>query len=494
MRNSSTIGIAVAGILAASAAGTASANSYTLYVTGASAQRTFWESDLGFLCNGVRATPATKWTVIPSPDPGGTGIAVSYPDIEAVQCLVTTSAQIPGATVVTAGDTITMQYAAELGSVWGIAPFLTSTNAFTSGRHFLDITNPNVCPPAGGACTVTGYSRQTDLSSTGLAAAVTPDLGATDAEPSLWVGGDDWPLTAGVGNSYPILANASTNKQPTPQEILAFAALPAQTRVNQQVLSVIVNTAAPTGSLTSLSKASITSILTGKFTNWGGVPEIGNSAITVPIVVCRRDHGSGTEVTASVTFTGAQCGPGAQPIVRQRNGNVTPSLGKLASANVIENATTNELVACVTSKVGAIGIRSLSFSSSYVTLAIDGVEANAHNAANARYPYAYDAWVYTGSPTLTGAKLDVANALITDAQTASALAHEGGTFTASLFLWTVSGNSNGAKAAAAGQYEPGGSAAPSLGADWGNPSGAPEALYNQGGNSCAPKYDQFTLP
>jgi len=492
MRNS-TIGITVAGLLAAAAAGTSSANSYTLYVSGASAQRSFWESDMGFLCNGVRTTPATKWTVIPSPGPG-TGISIAFPDIEAVQCTVTTSGQIPGATIVTAGDTITMQYAAELGSVWGIAPFLTSTNAFTSGRHFLDITNPNVCPPAGGACTVTGYSRQTDLSSTGLAAAVTPDLGATDAEPSLWVGGDDWPLTAGVGNSYPILGNASTNKQPTPQEILAFAALPAQTRVNQQVLSVIVNTAAPTGSLTSLSKASITSILTGKFTNWGGVPEIGNSAITVPIIVCRRDHGSGTEVTASVTFTGAQCGPGSQPIVRQRNGNVTPSLGKLAAANVIESATTNDLVACVTTKVGAIGIRSLSFNTNYVTLAIDGVEANAHNAASGRYPYAYDAWVYTGSPTLTGAKLDVANSLITDAQTASALAAEGGTNTG--FLWTVStGNSNGAKGAAAGQYGPGGVATPSLTSNWGLTSGAaPEALYNQGGSSCAPRYDQFTIP
>jgi ABC-type phosphate transport system substrate-binding protein len=495
MRNSSTVGIAVAGILAAAAASNASAASYTLYVSGASAQRTFWESDMGFLCTGNRATPATKWTVIPSPDPGGTGINVAFPDIEAVQCTVTTSGQIGASTVLTIGDTITMQYAAELGSVWGIAPFLTSTNAFTAGRHFLDVTNPAVCPPAGGACTVTGYSRLTDASSTGLAAAVTPDLGVTDAEPSLWTAGDNWPLTATVGNSYPILANAATSKQPTSTEILAFGANPAQQRVNGQVLAIIVNTAAPTGTLTSLSKASVTSILTGKLANWGQVPEIGNTSITTPIIVCRRDHGSGTEVTASVTFAGGECAvPLAPTIVRQRNGNLAPVFGKLTSNHVIENATTNDLASCVSTNVGAVGFRSLSFSAAYVTVPVDGVEANAHNAASGKYLYAYDSWVFTGSPTLTGAKSDIATALIADAATSTALAAEPGTLTG--FTWVAgTGNSNGSKGAFAGQYGPGGSGAPSFSSAWAITSGAaPESLYNQGGNSCAARVDTPSFP
>ena len=482
--NPSKIGITVAGLIAAAAASSnASANSYTLYASGASAQRSFWESDLGYVCTGTRTTPATKWTVITQAL--ADGAKISLPDIEAVQCIITTGAQLgSNPSTITIGDTLTLQYAAELGSVWGIAPFIPGNKSNLVGRSFIDITNATVCPTAGGQCTVNGYDRLNDTATTGLATPVAPDIGLTDAEPGLWAASNNWPLvTTPNGNAYPILGDATTGLQPTAGQIGTYAN--NSSRVNGQVLSFVVNTAAPTGSLTSLSRESLIAIFTGQYTNWGGVPEVGGGN-TTPIVVCRRDHGSGTEVTASVTLTAPECGAGtAVQIVQARNGKTLAHPGKLCSTCVIENSTTNDMVACVTANVGAIGIRSLSTSSSYVTLQIDGVEANAHNAASGRYPYAYDAYVYTGSSTLTGGKLDIANALITDAATAANLAAETGTATG--FLWTTGGAAQ--RGAFAGQYGPGGTLTPNI-TSWSVTSGAaPEALWNQSGNSCNAKVD-----
>jgi hypothetical protein len=484
MRNS-TIGITVAGILAAAASTTASANNYTLYVSGASAQRSFWEADTGFLCTGTRATPAAKWTVIPSTQ-GGDAVAVALPDIEAVQCTVTTGAQLGASTVLTIGDTITLQYAAELGSVWGIAPFISGNAAQVNGRHFLAINDPTVCPAGGGACTVNGYVRATDAFTTGLDTAVAPDLGVTDAEPALWQFGDNWPQTTTGHVSYPALADAG-GAPPTAAEVKALS----YNRVNGQVLSIIVNTGGPAASVGNLSKASIAAILVGKYTTWGGVPEVAGGN-TTPIKLCRRDHGSGTEVTASVTFVGSECNPfGTSPIARLRNGTTLASVGKLGAANIVENPTTNDLVSCVQANVGAIGFRSLSISSGYKTLQIDGVEANAHNAAAGTYPYAYDAFTNI-SPTLvaagTSGKLDMANALITDAKTGSFLSSETGTLSG--FLFTAGG---GAKGTFFGQYGVGGTAAPSLTSNWAiTTGGAPESLWDNGGTSCNFRYNQQT--
>jgi hypothetical protein len=475
----SSVALAVGSILAAAAASNASANSYTIYVSGSSAARSFFESELGFVCSGSHTAPA-KWTVLNSVAPGGL-VPVAYPDIEAPQCTVTSLAGIPGGSSLTIGDVLTMQYAAELGSVWGIAPFIPGNQA-ANGREFLDVTNAAVCPASPGVCTVLAYSRQNDTASSGLAARVPIDIGVSDAEPPLWASPDNWPLTSASGLSYPVLGDAITQAQPTAAQLSTLAS--SFTQLNGQVFTVIVNNSAPLNTLTNLSSASLRSIFVGKYTNWGQVAEVGSAGSGTPITICRRDHGSGTQVTASLNYTGNECGQSVGTFVRLANGSVARALGSLKSNQVLENATTNDLTACVTSTTGAIGIRSLSAATTYTTLKIDGVEANAHNAASGVYPTGYDIQFHKGS-TATGGNADLVTAILTDAQTIAALPAEGGSLSSGL-VWSMGGafNSQGGKANYGGQYDGGGSAKPSITSNWGITSSAPEALYNQAGTSC----------
>jgi hypothetical protein len=493
MRNTQ-IALAVAGIMAASGA---SAASYTVYASGASAQRTFWEQDLNFVCTGSRTTPTALWTVNKVLNPS-TGASVALPDIEAAQCTVTASGKFSAPIVV--GDVLTLQYAAELGSVWGIAPFISNNTANVTGRRFLNLTGGQ-CPAGGGVCTVVGYDRTHDTQVSGaLGSPVHPDLGLTDIEATKWVAVDNWPadLTNNVQQlSIPILGDNTNHKQPTAAQIAAYVspALPATyTRINGQVLSIIVNnTTGPQKNLTNLSVASARAIFTGQLATWGQVPEINNPADATNIIVCRRDHGSGTEVTASIFLTGTECGvSGALPIVSQANGPNDPAvIANLGGTfQVLENSTTGDLTACVTSNAGAIGIRSLSFNTSYVTLKLDGVEGNAHNAASGAYGYAFDAWLYDPGNQAAGPKA-VITSLKDDAQLQTNLAAEPGGLQSGLWV-AGTGNSQGSKGAIAGSYGLGNDFPVSISTDWQITTGrAPESGWDTAGESCSVKIDLF---
>jgi hypothetical protein len=178
--------------------------------------------------------------------------------------------------------------------------------------------------------------------------------------------------------------------------------------MNGQAFSVIVNVGGPLGDLTggngtkSISSNSVKSILTGKYDVWGDVPEVG-AGNTTPIKLCRRDVGSGTQVSASIFFTGYECGRSSTGIVTATNaGNLT---------SVVENASTGKVRTCVSGDVGAIGITSIGTGATYSTLKLDGVQANAHNAAAGIYPFAFESFLIDkGAASGTLASVLIANA------------------------------------------------------------------------------------
>jgi len=201
----------------------------------------------------------------------------------------------------------------------------------------------------------------------------TPMVGVTDVEPKFWAQAQNWPAYAAVGTTAPTAAE--------------IAAIGTYGVVNGQVFSVIANNSSPIATVGNISSASMKAILTGKYDVWGDVPEVGASN-TTPIKLCRRDQGSGTQVSASIFFTGFECG-------RSQTGIVTTAapgaMAPIASVDqVVENTTTGNVQSCVRGANGAIGITSISTSSNWTTLKLDGVQANQHNAAAGIYPFAFE--------------------------------------------------------------------------------------------------------
>ena len=459
------ISAAVAAVLAASAA---QAVTITVTASGASAQRSFWQQDLGGICTGTFNTGLTIFSVTTPPGP----------DIQVAQCTVITAGRgtIPLPAGLNNGDVLVLQYPAELGSVWGIAPKIP-TNRAAAGRRMLDFTNPAVCPST--TCTVTGYNAETDTATTGLTAKVVPDLLVTDLEPTKWVNPDNWPLNAGTGLSFNILgdtAAANLNKSPTLAELQTAQA--AFTRVNGQVFSVITH---PGVGVTNLSTNSLRAIFTGQYSDWKQVPEY--SGASLDITVCRRDHGSGTQVASSTYFTGTECNvPGAATYVTAGNGPNLPANGGNLNTSVLENASTNALANCVTSNPGAIGVRSLSTSTAYTTVSIDGVEANAHNSAAGSYAFAFDTFVFdnTTASGATAAEKTVVSTLITDAKLVTRLPVETGALAGG--KWAATGTR---RVAFGGEFLGSGNpGSPSVVTDLWTTAKAPEAIYNQLGDAC----------
>jgi hypothetical protein len=396
----SQISLAVAGILAASAAGAANID---VYVSGASAQRSFWKADMAASVCG--ANPLTTYTV------ATTSVTTGAPDNEAYRCLAAPPSAITG---VANGDQVTMHYSAELGSIYGISPFITGR---PTTRLFVNPDSLDCSAPSGNAstCTISDYVTDTETftSTNGTAlVSVAPDVGVTDVEPKHWASAANWPGYTNVGAAAPTTAEITTAG--------------TYKVMNGQLFSVIVNNASPIASLGTISSASMKALLTGVYDVWGDVPEVGGGN-TTPIKLCRRDQGSGTQVSASIFFTGVECGRGSTGIVTQAApGSIT--------GGVVENASTGKVRSCVQGDAGGIGITSVGTSTNYVTLRLDGVQANAHNAAAGIYPFAFENFLLDKSastqPSVPGVAGIVAK-LVANAKKATTLpAVEGGSLLA----------------------------------------------------------------
>ena len=466
--NNHVLRAAIVAAIAAAAAQSASAADIALNISGASAQRTFWESDLEGIATGKfgSTTDSTGATVCfltktnaSLLDTTQLPARVGVPDLHVLSCTVSGnragSVSIPAS--ISVGQVIDLAYEAEFGSVWGLAPFVANTVASTQGRMEL------VKLAAGGTQTVTGYSRDLDTATAGLTGPIPVDIGVTDAEPILWASTDNWSYSDGNNASPPTIDGTGTNGvinvlsipgqgQPTLQQIETAAA--AFSVVNGEVFSIVVdNHAAPGNGITNLSTQSIRSIFTGQYSTWAQVPEVGTGG---NIVVCRRDHGSGTEVATSTFFTQTECGgnngltyqgaPGAGGATRVVSQNTSPkgaAPGNLVGSagvvdtivgNPVENYSSNDVKSCLSANAGvSIGILNLGPSSAYTTLSVDGVQANAHNTALGLYRYFTTTWAAnqtaTTQPGNAGAQ-SLASTLILDAQkvTRGLLPAENGSF------------------------------------------------------------------
>lgn len=453
----STIAFAVASALAAASAG---ATDRDIYVTGASAQRNFWVADLKNICGGSSVPVITydgKLTNSPAPD------------FKAYRCTAAGSPIAP----VAVGDTVTMHFTAELGSVWGIAPALwysgDTSRPGTDKRLFLEPGDGSGCTGSGTAFNCPGtaaaaynYNTDTVVGGSTLFARHTPDIVVTDVEPSKWQFADNWP-------AYTIFGAA-------PDSDALSTATGLGESLTGQLFAVVLH-GVPSNP-TNLSRASIQSIFQGSVGTWSQIPEVGAADTAVggtPIRVCRRDHGSGTQVAASITFTGSECGlTNAHTFVSSAEPNNITAL--------VENPASSSLATCMGQAGANIGIASYGTNANYSIISIDGVEANAHNAAAGYYPFAYETW----GANITG--LDLATTFLNRVKQNSTLGTvlgtesvkltgTGGRFfvdsgTVKAYFSLQAGNSpsvanltNGATTAVAGV-------------------GIPVAAYDRGGESC----------
>jgi PBP superfamily domain len=459
---------AILAALAGTAATAAHAQTgYTIHASGASAQRTFWENDLEFIANNTftHGSIAGICTLIATT----AALNPPVPDLNSLSCVMqargTGFVSLP--TNVNAGDTITLNYEAEFGSVWGISPFIAGSNA-NIGRRMLTCAG------------VTGYSRDQDTGTACLSAPTSIDIAISDMEPIFWALPDNWPVSDGVtsnglngtcagGSGFIDILCIPGVGQPSLAQLQALES--TWKEVNGEVFTVVVdNSSAPTNSLTNLSTQSARAIFTGQYSTWDQVPEMAGlaAANNVPIVVCRRDHGSGTQVATSLYFTLTECGGNngfsylngasgtATRVVSTPQSKAGANPGALEQTipvfeatfanNPIENFSTNDVKACMAHYPGqSIGILSLAPATTYTTLTLDNVPPNAHNAASGAYKYAVTTWAYKNTQSTYGSgstQDNIATQLINDASKAAngVLQPENGSEVQGVGVWSVGAN------------------------------------------------------
>jgi hypothetical protein len=426
------VAAAVAAALASAGAGAANTD---VYISGASAQKNFWYADLVNIANcvgGAGGVTGNKWA---GP---ATAPFTKSPDFSYVQCTAGTAPLNPA---ITAGSTVTFHYSAELGSIWGVANALGSVVSATQyPANHIFLANAGTCAPVpyvianasytgGGGANCGSALGKYDLYTTNGTDSIiggnpayivthVPDIDVSDLEPAKFQFPDNWSTANNAGAGVPPLyAALNTAEGPPSAADLAKITPPAKgSFVNGEVFAIIANFVGTTVTDPhNLSSASLAAILQGDYSKWSQVPEVGTSGDTTgtPIVLVRRDHGSGSQVGASITFTQQECGAINDGGIQQENGTTVILAGSTSAMRTIVNA-----------NAGSIGylsltgnVPNLNETDNYVLESVDGAQPNAHNAAAGYYKFATQTWAF--SPP--GASV-VAATLITRAETATALA------------------------------------------------------------------------
>lgn len=506
MRNNLVLGAAIAAVLVGVSAGAtekskshpAANTSIDIYASGSSALGKFFVSDLqSALCGNAGVATATYLD----------GAYTAYePSFSAYQC-----------TNATASTTYTLHYSAELGSTWGIyeainpgstRQYLTPNAAgCASGSYSVAGagTKTGASWPTPGAtsyCLATGYNHVYDYVANDPNSIMTQsaaDIVLSDVEPDLF-NGANWPST----NHDTTLRPAILGSAPSPTNLTVAAGI--MTAVQGQIFQVIAHgipgstdgTGQPATPF-NISTQSLRAILTGKYTKWSQVPEVGaNDTATggTPINICRRDHGSGTEIGADVTFVGATCNA-------TNWSNTLANVGSIKTGNqttygtsvvpfVYEAPASADMKACVASAPGTIGFLSNTTKDSnfsYQILTVDGYYPSAHNAAAGLYHYAYEAQMGLTGNSSSGQ--GAAQTLVADAASWNVLETEGfakeaGTYTeggaggfvpstiGNVTLYTIPGGTDGGSGGVSGT----GATAMTSGI-------VAEGLFSRNGNSCA---------
>lgn len=219
------------------------------------------------------------------------------------------------------GKKVLMRYRAAGGSVWGVNPV---ARADLIPHMNLASCGPRVAMVPNYTCPGTILMRS--------------DIGVSDVEPAMFVG-----INVANGDSELTITERS--------RLTVYSAYAV-------IFGVAVNdavTAALAGSgITSLSRDTVTSMLTSTapFTDWSAHDSM-NSALAMPVVVCRRVDGAGTQATFNNYFAGFPC-TSAPGLLADRTSSVnymppgSPNFNYTANSyTVIENSTSSDVRNCL---------------------------------------------------------------------------------------------------------------------------------------------------
>jgi hypothetical protein len=387
----------------------------TLTISGASAFQGAIESELSrvgsAICNNPTAGTATYNRFLSSAN-----------DFRAYTCNLAPGVLSPGG-----GEAAAIYYRGEGGSVVGLAPLLSGTRfngaAIPTPKRLALSGCPAGAPAAGATvtCTIGAYSLASEAAGTAVTGLenATSQVGFADVEPSLFFG-ENYPTasaTTGIPFLQPALSAGERNTLNGNAEVLVG-----------QSFALVVNTSnAELAALPSLSKTTVSSILRGEYADWSSVPNGSGGTVTttsLPIKLCRREQGSGTQVAASIFFNSYPT-----TLTPFASGDVQGALAvDLGGGGVVENASTGAMRTCISTPTAASGGGAAGGIGYYSTEAdaagrhaiqIDNqgtsIAETANNTGVAVATGQYDFWyeeVVIKSATLGGAALTLANKLI----------------------------------------------------------------------------------
>ena len=212
-----------------------------------------------------------------------------------------------------------------------------------------------------------------------------PDLGVSDVEPALFVGfnlpsGESALTTAERGH----ITASSTN----------------ETGLGIAVTDNLYN-----AGVTSMSRSQIASLFTGAYTDWS---LLGVSGVSGPVLVERREAGSGTQAGTNAYFGGLPCSSGG---VLLTSATVTSNpTSAISGYTVVQNGDTGTLVGNLNASynvgnkaIGLIGLnKQPGASDHWHFVSIDGVAPTLANIINGKYDFFVEQSIQQRNTTVNG--------------------------------------------------------------------------------------------
>jgi len=171
-----------------------------------------------------------------------------------------------------------------------------------------------------------------------------PDFGLSDVEPDLFKLAVNKPTGSSISfNVAPenAMANYTGGANPTPVYALGFG--------------IQMNAAVPLNPALGVSRAEFAGIMTGAVTDYNQLAAYTGSGST-PIVLCRRNRGSGTQAAAQAYFLNQGCGANSLTALLPSTTTV-PANG--APFTVVGNESGSNVTTCLNNNTASIGVISL---------------------------------------------------------------------------------------------------------------------------------------
>jgi hypothetical protein len=265
---------------------------------------------------------------------------------------------------------------------------------------------------------------------TNVTTSIAPDAGASDVEPKLLL---------------PALS-ATENGNITPKSAYAVpfgvpVTLPLY-RALQDAQGLVVG-ADDEANMPSLAKAQLAGLYAGNVNTWdflidkeGFALNTNNDANndgvnrTVPantnVYLARRVETSGTQASFEVYFLNARCTPNPRMLPPNDGGNVTTGGGTCGTNTINAGSGSSNVISCLntlnTQNRWGIGVLSMEYSplstDGFKFIKIDGYSGSAFNMSQGKYDFVMEntfQWRTSGANVLAGDKLDLMNALASNA-------------------------------------------------------------------------------